>query len=485
MPDGTGLTPTGPSNPLGRWAAYGLGIGVVVGIGLAALFNASRHTLSYYDEGVYYHQGVLWAQGQRPYTDYFVPQPPGILMAGAASYRCGTGLAGVRVLTWLCGLVVLYQTFWITRRSAQRCQLAPPGLIGLTAAALVVCSNRFVYTCTQAGTDMPSTCLVLAVLQVLLVTECRRGMLPGALLGLSTLIRLQPASFLPGIVMMILMTDASGRRIRTAALFVGGFILAFALGHGALALVAPGYTEGVFLFQMQRLRVGTGEKLLILLQFLGEPHVGFAAVAVGCTLASPVRAVRSLAWLAAYLVIVTTFSGNVLYLIYFLPSLPLLMTAASLVIASAARTIGGGPWPHFFAVLVAACGTGLSIKSEFLDQRRLDPIHRRYIEAVRAAPGAVLLTDDGRVAVAAGKRLVADYYATDPNALFQLDPERFRGWLRDVLPQADAVGVSPKFFDWLTSADARLLRDSGKPLIFESEALERSFDSKANRVPNP
>ena len=444
-------------------------------IGAVALWNAPRETLSYYDEGVYYYQGVLLARGGIPYADYFVPQPPGILLIGAASHGCGAGLAGVRVFTWLCGCIVLYQTFWIAKHSAERCGFHRAGLAGLTAAALVVGSNRFVYIWTQGATDLPSVCLVLAAFQLLMRKNARAAWVSGLLLGCSTLFRLQPASLAPAFVAMILIGAAAELKWRRALSFTVGFAVSFAIFHGLLAALLDRYAEGVFLFQMQRARVGVSGKISGFLNFLAEPHVGFSFLATGCLLASPIRSARATAWFAVGALAVTTFTGNVLYLIYFAPILPLMMTSAALVVASATRAADGSCWPYFFAVLFTASGTAFSIKSELQEQRRLAPVHQDYIERLRSTPGGILLTDDGRVAERAGKCTVQDYYATDPNAMYELSPDRFRGWLAAVLPGADIVAISDKFLGWLDASDAKFLRDSGKPIVFESDSVERRF----------
>src|SRR5262245_42863740 len=77
-----------------------------------------RVAFSMYDEGVYYYQSVLFARGQVPYRDFFVPQPPALLFVGAACERIGAGLTGVRAFNWLCGLVLLLQTYRLARRIA-------------------------------------------------------------------------------------------------------------------------------------------------------------------------------------------------------------------------------------------------------------------------------------------------------------------------------------------------------------------------------
>ncbi|MEO6269457.1 MAG: hypothetical protein ABIP08_04050, partial [Lautropia sp.] len=57
-----------------------------------------------------------WARGRVPYSDFFVPQPPGILGLGWTAQMLGVGLGGVRTVAVLCGLLTLYQTYRLGRR---------------------------------------------------------------------------------------------------------------------------------------------------------------------------------------------------------------------------------------------------------------------------------------------------------------------------------------------------------------------------------
>jgi hypothetical protein len=449
--------------------------GVMILISLAALANAPRASLNFYDEGVYYYQAVLMSEGLQPYQDYFVPQPPGILLMGLISHRCGMDLVGVRLMTWLLGMIVLYQTFWIARLIACRCRSENSTFVGMTAAALMMLSNRFVYVLTQAATDMPALCLVLLSMQILLKRECQRLLLPGLILGCATVFRLQAMSLLPGFCLLIMMHHGWRRGRRPVIWFSIGAMASFSFIHGAMMIMIPKYLDCAFLFQIQRTRVGVSQKVLFFLQFLGEPHVGLSFLIAAIMSTCRVIPARAIAVLAIVILLLTTFSGNVLYLIYYVPALPFLMTAAALGIDAIVKAFAGGAQGFLIAVVAAALGTGFSIKSEFSEQRRLHPMHRDLIETIRMANGQLVLTDDGRVAVLANKHLVADYYSTDPNALFELSPDRFREWLKGIIPRAEIIVVTPKLLSWLTPVEAKLILESGQIVIYESTPIERQF----------
>ena len=98
--------------------------------------------------------------------------------------------------------------------------------------------------------------------------------------------------------------------------------------------------------------------------------------------------------------------------------------------------------------------------------------------AVRESPCERVLSVDGRIAVLAGKELPVDYYATDPNALVQLDPTRFHKWFERILPKADAVVVSSQLVEWMSRENAIQMLASGKPLFFDEVATRRMFEAK-------
>lgn len=453
--------------------------GVAGAVSLIALSHTPRATVSYYDEGVYYYQSVLLMDGRRPYTDFAVPQPPGILAIGSASIAAGTGVTGMRLVSWFCAMAVLYQTYWLGRCIAGRCEAESPNLVGITAAAFFIVSNRTVYLLTQGATEMPALALALAATQLLLVGGPKRAWVPGVVLGLATVFRLQPASYLPGYLLLIAATNGLRGSIRPVVLFLLGFGLTAALIHGALAALVPKYADCVFLFQFQRERMSVGEKALGLIRFLGEPHVGFAAVAVACLAAGCPPFGRGVGWYAAAVLLATSFSGNVLNLVYYVPVLPYMMTAAALVIDAACRALGGSRFVFVGAVTVAVAGSGLQNRFELMEQRRLDPIHRRFIDDVRSAPSETVWTLDGRIAALAGKRLVDDYYATDPNMLYARRRELFQTWIRNTLPKADLVAVTAGVVAFLRAPDARYIRASGKPMVFESDETEQAFQALA------
>ena len=152
-------------------AAVAAALAVIAAVGGLTASALSRVAFTMYDEGVYYFQAVRLATGEVPYRDFFVPQPPGVLLIGAASERVGAGVTGVRAVNWLCGFVLLFQTYRLTRRLAGGNGTATPA--GAVAAALVAVGVVFAYQSIQGATNMPAACLELAA--CLLVLGERRG----------------------------------------------------------------------------------------------------------------------------------------------------------------------------------------------------------------------------------------------------------------------------------------------------------------------
>jgi hypothetical protein len=447
---------------------------LVIGVGIAALTVAlPRTAFTMYDEGVYYYQAVLLSHGHVPYRDYFAPQPPGVLVIGAASERIGAGIAGVRAVSWLCGVALLVQTHQLARRLAKEqhvwCAVIASGLVAVTVV--------FAYQSIQGATNMPSACLELAACLLVLSEGRNRFALAGLVLAIATLLRLQSVIAAPGLLLLVFFAEGRAGFWSRSVWFVGTLVVGCAAIHLSLAVTLPGYLSNVVEFQLDRVRTDWTDRSAQILEFLSEPVtlLGLPA-AVWFAMRGEGR-LRGLTIHALVTTCVVTVAGKSLSVMYYLSVLPLFAACAAVVITRLAESL----WRFVSLVpLVAIAIRAPTVVGTILTQLAPNAEHAACVAAVRDAPGQVVFVTDGRIAVLAGKQLPTDYYATDPNALYLLGPERFHAWFAAILPAVDLVVVTPQLLGWMSTANAEQLVASGKPVFFDTPTTQAVFDS-ANR----
>lgn len=452
-----------------RWAGLACLLAALVGVAL--LLAAVPHTaFTMYDEGVYYYQAVLFSRGQVPYRDYFAPQPPGIPLIGAASERLGAGIAGVRAFNWACGLVLLWQTFRLTRRVSERAGMrrAPPFAVALVAFTVV-----FAFQAVHGATNTPAACLEVGAALLVLGPNRWRFALAGLVVAVATAVRLPSLLAAPGLLLLIRFAHGRDGFAARALWFVGAVGVGCAAVHGTLALAVPGYFDNVVGFQLNRVRTD-GDRGGQVLEFLSEPAVFLGLPAALWFLRSVPPQLRGIAAHALLSAVCISGAGNTLSVMYYLPLLPLFATCAAVAVVRLAESVSRA----FALVPVAAIAARApGVAGVILLQLEPEAEHAACIERVREAKGEVVLTADGRIAHLAGKRLPADYHATDPNALYQLGPARFDEWFARTLPMADIVVITPPLLGWMSRANAEQVRASGKPVFFDSAGTRAVFES--------
>lgn len=409
-----------------------------------------------YDEGVYFHMATEWARGGVPYSDFFVPQPPGILGLGWVSVKLGFGVDGVRAISMLCGLLMLYQTYRLGRRVS-----AP---VGWAAAGFLASTAEWTYTSIEAATQAPTVVLILLAVELMLA---KRLLWAGIVIGLATVFRIQALTLLPGLGLAVLVRDGwrngfiGNLKLATAVLVAGAI-------HGLLSLTRPGYWDGVFGFQFDRPRMPWGLRSEVLTETFAQPAALFglfAAVAVVLRKGE----LRPVGIVALVTTAVTAFAGNSLFRPYFVAVLPLLAVCGAMVVNDILARFRYPPrgWA-VVAVLTVVSGIGAIRLHAEMDRNR-EP-HQRFLDEIRATPAEVWLTTDGRLMDITGKRMVTDFLATDPGGLFVRDPVRFQTWFREMLPKADAVAVTDLLAVIADEDTARAILNSGKPLVYESNS---------------
>jgi hypothetical protein len=429
-----------------------------------------------YDEGVYYYQACLWARGARPYTDFFVPQPPGVIALGAAAERLGLGIGGVRAVTFGCALGILYQTAALCRRVAERAGLGDPTGAGRVAALFVAATMEFGHTAVEAATFAPAGLLTVTAAR-LVVGEWRwRYWAAGAVLGLATGVRVQAATLGPALAAAVVCLDGWAAGAAGVVRMGVGFAVAAAAVHAGPAVAVPGYWNGVFGFHLVRQRVGLDHRVWTLTGFAGQPQVLFGCLAAVVQCAAARGAVRALGWAAVLGMAITTLTGNSLFRPYYLLVFPLAAAAGALAVAAVRDRIGrpAGVWA---VTAVATCYSGIGVTSGIAAANRGVAVDRVFVAEIRATPADVWLTTDAKVVDAAGKRVSADYYATDPAGLELLGNARFQEWVLARLAEADAVAATELLGMLVTPDTARRILDSGKPVVYEHpEARRRLYD---------
>ena len=451
-------------NAWNRFAAFG----VIVAFSVLTATALPRTAFSMYDEGVYYYQSVLFARGQAPYRDFFVPQPPGLLLVGAACERIGAEITGVRAFNWLCGLVLLLQTYRLACRvSGQENESCAP-----LAPVLVAITVVFAYQSIQGATNMPAACLELTACVTLIGTRPRRFELAGVALAAATALRLQSLVATPGLLLLIALFESRAGFVNRAARFSAGLGVGCAAIHLPPAVLVPNYVNNVVGFHLDRVRTDWDDRRGQIRMALEEAPVVVGMVAAVWLFTRGRPAVRGVAAHGLLTTVLIAVAGNSLSVMYFLPVLPLF--AACVTAAVPGRIAFVAP----IALVLILALRGPTAVELIRALKAPDPEHAACIAAVRQSPCERVLTVDGRIAVLAGKELPADYYATDPNALVQLDLVRFHEWFERILPKADAVVVTSQLVGWMSRTNAVHMLASGKSLFFDEVSTRMMFEAK-------
>ncbi len=453
-----------------RRAAVVAALAVIAALAGLTATALPRPAFTMYDEGVYYYQAVLFARGEVPYRDFFCPQPPGVLLIGAASERIGAGIAGARSVNWLCGFVLLWQTWLLTKRLDAACGLA---------SALVAVTVVFGYQSIQGATNMPAACLELAACLLVLGEGQRRFALAGLVLAAATVLRLQAVVAVPGLLLLAWFAHGREGFGSRAAWLLGTLGIACAAIHLTLAVALPGYFDNVVGFQTARVRTDWSDRGGQVWELLLEPVAALGLPAALWFAARGEGRLRGVAVHTLLTTVVVAVVGNSLSVMYFLPVLPLMAACAAVALVRLTRM---KPWVLVAVPLVIAAIRGPWVATVILAQAGPNDEHAACVTALQAAPGRMVLTSDGRIAVLAGKRLVPDYHATDPNALYLVAPERFHEWFAAMLPRADAVVVTPQLMMWMSPANAAAVRSCGKPVLFDTEGTRAAFESTYGSV---
>ncbi len=250
---------------------------------LGRFVGISAPHADYYDESAYYCSAGRLAEGERPYQDFRLVQPPGLVMTTALGIRAGLLLPGQRVVHALSGLILAGLVFGI----AGRVRDGGPHAQALAVLFLGWSPLFFTYSRTVM-TDLPATILVAAA--VLVVMLGRRGhlALSAALVVAGSVFRLQGLLvFAPGILVLIAVTGrARGGAIAGVKFILYAVVMAAAC-HGAIQLAWPRYVEDVVVLQGLRPRVGLWDRYRTVDRVVSDPIFALGLVSAALRLGGP------------------------------------------------------------------------------------------------------------------------------------------------------------------------------------------------------
>jgi hypothetical protein len=445
------------------WACALLFAGVRI-IGISNLY------FHLYDEGAYYYGAVLAAGGQVPYADFFYAQPPGLLAASVCVIRAGFGLAELRILHGLVGILLPVGGAFLTAQFVpDRRSPAPP-----LAALLIALSELFQYHSRHVLPDTPVVTLML------FSAGCffRRGYwspcYSAALLAAALFFKLQAAVVVPWLIVSSIVffgwRDGSRRLIRfliTLALLAG---VAFAV----LAVSIPQSLDCLIGFQARRPRLPLVERSRLARKELLSLDLGLGLLTSALHLVRRDRAGRCIGLATLIVAAGITLGANSLYTYYYFYLVPFAAVSTAVMLILIARS-GLVVSPR--TAVVAASGLLIALHAPTVvarasEARRLRSWVSQYKQLLADLPGDRILTTDPGVFILSGKQPVPDYFASDPGAALlagQFDP-----WIARTIDRADVVLITDRLLFYIGRDGVDAIRKSRKPLRFGSTEIDDS-----------
>jgi len=435
------------------------------GVRLIGISNLYFHK---YDEGAYYYGAVMAAGGLVPYRDFFYAQPPGLLAASVCVIRAGFGLAELRILHGIFGILLPVGGAFLTAQFvSERRSPAPP-----LAALLIALSELYQYHSRDVLPDVPAVTLML------FAAGCffRRGYwsptYSAALLAAALLFKLQAAVIVPWLVVSSIVffgwRDGSRRLFRfliTLALLGG---VAFAV----LAVSIPESLDCLIGFQARRARLPLVERSRLARAALLSLDLGLGLVASAFHLVRRDPAGRCIGLATPIVALGITFGANSLYAYYYFYLVPFAAVSTAVMLTLIARS-GLVRSPR--SAMVAVSGLlivihGPTVVARASETFRLQSWVSRYKELLADLPGDRILTTDPAIFILSGKRPVPDYFASDPGA--PAIAGQFDLWIARTIDRADVVLLTDRFLYYIGRDGVDVIRKSRKPLRFGSTEID-------------
>lgn len=425
-----------------------------------------------YDEGVYFCEAVLFCQGAKPYSDFFLPHPPGLIALNALLLKAGVGLTGLRIVAWTLGLLLIPLVRWICW-SLLKSEPRLSEIWASTAAfaiLLLYSSAHIYYVAPLALTDMPA--IVLGTLAVAAVAGCK-PFLGAAAVCMASLFRVQAVVLIPGLLVLCWFCDDLSSRFRSSARFLVAVIGLLAAAHGLLAYLIQGYYSDAFRFHATRPSASFTFRLGVFRTLCEEPLFMLGVVSAALLLRSPNGRLRGFGGFVVITTLLITFFGKSIVGRYYVAAFPLLAIAASLLLMNISWAPARGLLYLSALILVLQAGP--------LTQRSMFPLRdhsweHSLIARVSAMEARKVLSTTPVVVIRAGKEVPNDYYANDPYPFFELGG--FPEWFSRVLRKSDGVLVNDEMLNYMSDSNYLELAGAGKPIVFVRPADALRFRDK-------
>ncbi len=455
-----------------RWWHLAFPLVVCVGFLLIGLALVPIPHLYFYDDGVYYQSGVRVAEGDRPYTDFYLAHPPGLIWLVAIAHTIGMDIVGCRLVSWGLGVVFLCAFIRFVRRVAGPAQWFSGA--GLLAGVFLVSCRMFLEAESQVLTQLPGMAFTLAGFYFLLPHNLR-PVLAGVLLAAATAFRIQVALIGPAWIVFLFATYgwSAGRR-SAIYLTVSAVVVAVAF-HGPLALIHPNYIDCVIRSHLSRPATPFGIKGELLLSLLREPQVAVGLFAASALAANGRGVVRGVALFTLSEMLITLFGSRFLGEGYFLPCYPYLMACGAMLIGREVERAGTA-WPLVAVTAVVAFCSGIptmrTLSYRWTTQWSFE---RDLIQRLRATNGRIVLCTPAKIPAFSGKEMMRDYNTPDTTSPIT---QGFGSWFVAQAERADIIVVTDVALASLSPVECRALASLSKPILFGTPDEKTEFDRR-------
>jgi hypothetical protein len=444
---------------------YGLWVCALLFAGVRVI-GVSNLYFHLYDEGADYYGAVLATDGLVPYRDFFYAPPPGMLAVSVCAIRAGLGLAELRILYAVFGILLpVAGAFLTTQFVSGRRSPAPP-----LAALVIALSELYQNHTRHVVPDAPALTLMLFSAGCFFRRSYWSPSCSAALLAAALFFKLQAALIMPWLVVSSIVyfgwRDGSRRLFR--------FLITFALVGGgafsALAVSIPRSMDCLIGFQAHRPRLSLIERSKIARAELLSLELGIGMITGVLQLVRRDAAGRCLG--LAVLIVATgiTFGANSLYNYYYIYLLPFAAVSTAIMLTLIANS---DLYRSPRNAILAASGLLIvlhapTVVARMSETARHQAFVGRYKELLASLSGDCIMTTDPAVLILSGKRPVPDYFAADPGAAAVAG--QFDRWIARTIDRADAVLVNDRLVHYIGRDGVAAIRKSGKTICFGSPA---------------
>ena len=430
-----------------------------------------------YDESVYHCSAQWMAEGQQPYTDFLLVQPPGLMFLSELGIRAGLLLPGQRIVYALSGLILGGIVFLIAGRMPN-CRPYTPAL-----AVLFLFSSRLFFFFTRAVmTDLPATTLVAAAVLIIMLGRRRYIPLAAMMMVASSLFKLQGLLFIPLVLPLIAVTEREKKKAILAMIrFLVWVVVLAVVSHGAIQILWPRYFENVVMTQQMRPRTDLAKRIQMVEKNLSNITFALGFLSSALMLGRPHPQSRAIGALALFGVVLLTTVFKSTGSWYFLMVLPYLAVCAATVVTDLALAYSGAHTALVAAVVV--CAMQLPECRRIITQGPGDArATAELVSAIRGLPGQTVLTANPGYALLARKRLPRNYYSGDSFAASLSG--KFNKMIEDSLNESDCIVVDLRIIEHIDRANIDRIIRSGKPIYCDGPAIRSAWEAKSRPQEN-